>query len=153
MVKPQQPGCRVSMKIFVSTWHGNVRRKIKTDSLDSSHSRYYKYGALNEIQATVLFFHLLEWNGINFNIRMARVRKSLARQAFDFIPHDNGHGCIYDYLTHQISRRRSQFLVTAVMGCAPFEFIPCPGMSYLSWSGHLVAEDGTHENFKEGSLC
>jgi hypothetical protein len=103
------------MKIFVSTWHGNVRRKIKTDSLDSSHSRYYKYGALSEIQATVLFFHLLEWNGINFNIRMARVRKSLARQAFDFIP--------------------------------------CPGMSYLSWSGHLVAEDGTDENFKEGSLC
>ena len=87
------------MLLFMSKWHVNVCRELEpeNDASGASHSRYYEYGALNEIQTAALLFHLFYWEGLPPNLDLEAVQADLARQGFDLRAHHNMHGCFYDY--------------------------------------------------------
>ena len=87
------------MLLFMSKWHVNVCRELgaENDATGALHSRYYEYGALNEIQTAALLFHLFYWKGLPPNLDLEAVREDLARQGFDLRAHPDMHGCFYDY--------------------------------------------------------
>ena len=87
------------MLLFMSKWHVNVCRELEpeNDASGASHSRYYEYGALNEIQTAALLFHLFYWKGLPPNLNLEAVRADLGRQGFDLRAHPDMHGCFYDY--------------------------------------------------------
>ena len=87
------------MLLFISKWHVNVCRELEAENDASGvlHSRYYEYGALNEIQTAALLFHLFYWKGLPPNLHLEAVQADLARQGFDLRAHHNIHGCLSDY--------------------------------------------------------
>ena len=87
------------MLLFMLKWHVNVCRELEpeNDASGALHSRYYEYGALNEIQTAALLFHLFYWKGLPPNLHLEAVQADLARQGFDLRAHPDMHGCFYDY--------------------------------------------------------
>ena len=87
------------MLLFMSKWHVNVCRELgaENDASGALLSRYYEYGALNEIQTAALLFHLFYWKGLPPNLHLEAVQANLARQGFDLRAHPDMHGCFYDY--------------------------------------------------------
>ena len=87
------------MLLFMSKWHVNVCRELEAENDASGvlHSRYYEYGALNEIQIAALLFHLFYWKGLPPNLHLEAIQEDLARQGFDLRAHPDMHGCFYDY--------------------------------------------------------